>query len=99
MLSAQAVHYPHVAQVTSYCLLGKMRNGRYVHPHAAASVTLPIGAHVRFARRVVGGLRRVRIEDTGRLAPNQIDVWAPSCNMAMTWGSRPVRWRRGWHRR
>jgi 3D (Asp-Asp-Asp) domain-containing protein len=89
-------HYPRTALVTSYCLLGRMRNGAYVHPHAAASVSLPLGTRLKFARRVVNGVRRVRIEDTGRLVPGQVDVWSPSCDLARTWGVRRVNYRLGW---
>lgn len=88
-----AAHYPRVALVTSYCLLGRMRNGQYVHRGAAASVSLRPGTRVKFARRVVGGLRKVTIKDTGRLAWNQIDVWSPSCDLALAWGKRRVRYR------
>lgn len=91
-----AQQYPRLAMVTSYCLRGHMRNGRYVHKRAAASVSLPLGKKVRFKDKVVQGLRRVRIEDTGDLSATQIDVWSSDCSAATAWGVHFVRYRFGW---
>lgn len=88
-------HYPRVATVTAYCLRGRMRDGNYVHRGAVASVSMRLGTHLTFRTRVLG-VRRAKVEDTGRLAPGQIDVWTASCGDAIRWGRRTVRFRLGW---
>jgi 3D (Asp-Asp-Asp) domain-containing protein len=75
---------------TAYCLNGAMANGNTVHVGAVASNNHPLGTRIRLARRVMGR-RYFRVED--RIGwGTQLDIWMPSCGMAMAFGRRMVRY-------
>ncbi|HEX2174089.1 MAG TPA: LysM peptidoglycan-binding domain-containing protein [Dehalococcoidia bacterium] len=74
-------------KVTMYCLQGRMANGSFVQPGAAAADAsiLPLGARV-----YLEGMGTYTIMD--RFAVNQgtyrLDLWEPSCARAIQWGVR-----------
>jgi hypothetical protein len=93
VLGPRVVHH----KVTSYCLLGGMRYGRYVYHGAVASNTLPAKALIRMERRIrIPGQRArryFRVEDTGA-AGLGLDLWSPSCSWSRDWGVRTRTYRR-----
>jgi 3D (Asp-Asp-Asp) domain-containing protein len=83
------------AVATSYspCSSGStMANGKRTHLGAAASVGLPLGTRIRLVGPSFYGHRLFTIEDTGALAPNQLDLWTGDCGRAVRWGRRQVRY-------
>lgn len=75
------------AQITMYCLRGRMRNGEEVHAGAAAAdpSVFPTGTLVD-----VAGLGRYVVKDTFArdLGAVRLDIWEPSCAAAIVWGVR-----------
>lgn len=73
--------------VTAYCLPGTMASGQRVHPGAVATHRqFPFGASVQ-AETFSG-----TVLDRGRLAPNQLDRWVPSCWYAWNVVGRHYEW-------
>ncbi|HET9424340.1 MAG TPA: 3D domain-containing protein [Gemmatimonadaceae bacterium] len=74
--------------LTSYCLRGTTRRGRYVRPGiiAADPRFFPLSRYVELyiGREYYG---RFLVDDTGRkIKGNHIDVWLPSCRDAKIFG-------------
>jgi 3D (Asp-Asp-Asp) domain-containing protein len=74
--------------LTSYCLRGTTRRGRYVRPGiiAADPRFFPMARYVELyvGRKYYG---RFLVDDTGRkIKGNHIDVWLPSCSDARKFG-------------
>ena len=74
--------------MTSYCLRGTTRRGRYVRPGiiAADPKYFPLSRYVELyiGREYYG---RFLIDDTGRkIKGNHIDIWLPSCRDAVIFG-------------
>jgi 3D (Asp-Asp-Asp) domain-containing protein len=74
--------------LTSYCLRGTTRRGRYVRPGiiAADPRFFPMARYVELyiGKEYYG---RFLVDDTGRkIKGNHIDVWLPSCKDAITFG-------------
>jgi 3D (Asp-Asp-Asp) domain-containing protein len=88
-----AVNSPRYAEpvpimLTSYCLRGTTRRGRFVRPGiiAADPRFFPLSRYVELyvGRKYYG---RFLIDDTGRkIKGNHIDVWMPSCSDAKRFG-------------
>src|SRR6476620_3488082 len=76
--------------LTSYCLRGTTRRGRYVRPGiiAADPRFFPLSRYVELyvGRKYYG---RFLVDDTGRkIKGNHIDVWLPSCSDSRKFGAR-----------
>ena len=74
--------------MTSYCLKGTTRRGRYVRPGiiAADPRFFPLSRYVELyiGKEYYG---RFLVDDTGRkIKGNHIDVWLPSCRDAIIFG-------------
>lgn len=74
--------------LTSYCLRGTTRRGRYVRPGiiAADPRFFPMARYVELylGRKYYG---RFLVDDTGRkIKGNHIDVWLPTCTEAKRFG-------------
>jgi 3D (Asp-Asp-Asp) domain-containing protein len=74
--------------MTSYCLRGTTRRGRYVRPGiiAADPRFFPLS---RYVELYIGNeyYGRFLVDDTGRkIKGNHIDVWLPSCKDAIIFG-------------
>src|ERR1043165_1604617 len=74
--------------LTSYCLRGTTRRGRYVRPGiiAADPRFFPMARYVELyvGRKYYG---RFLVDDTGRrIKGNHLDVWLPSCRDAKRFG-------------
>jgi 3D (Asp-Asp-Asp) domain-containing protein len=74
--------------LTSYCLRGTTRRGRYVRPGiiAADPSFFPLS---RYVELYVGGryYGRFLVDDTGRkIKGNRIDVWLPTCRESKVFG-------------
>jgi 3D (Asp-Asp-Asp) domain-containing protein len=88
-----ALHGPRYADpvpvlLTSYCLRGTTRRGRYVRPGiiAADPRFFPLSRYVELyvGKKYYG---RFLVDDTGRkFKGNHIDVWLPTCTQAKTFG-------------
>ena len=81
---------PVPVMLTSYCLRGTTRRGRYVRPGiiAADPEFFPMARYVELyvGRKYYG---RFLVDDTGRkIRGNHIDVWLPSCVDARNFGVR-----------
>lgn len=88
--AAQAAAVPGYATnltVTAYCLQGRTSTGVWARPGTVAAQ----GAAPTFTALYVPGYGWGVVEDTGPLAPNQLDIWMESCSAAMVWGRRTVR--------
>lgn len=76
--------------LTSYCLKGKTRQGRYVRPGiiAADPRFFPLSRHVEvYVGREFYG--RFLVDDTGgKIKGNRLDVWMPDCREAVRFGVR-----------
>lgn len=74
--------------LTSYCLRGTTRRGRYVRPGiiAADPSFFPLSRYVELyvGRKYYG---RFLVDDTGRkIRGNRIDVWLPTCRESRVFG-------------
>lgn len=74
--------------LTSYCLKGTTRRGRYVRPGiiAADPKFFPLSRYVELyiGREYYG---RFLVDDTGRkIKGNRIDVWLPTCRESIVFG-------------
>ena len=74
--------------LTSYCLRGTTRRGRYVRPGiiAADPKFFPMARYVELyvGRKYYG---RFLVDDTGRkIKGNHIDVWLPTCSASRVFG-------------
>lgn len=69
--------------ITAYCDAGRMADGNWVHPGAAAGGwDLPFGSLVQ-----ISGMGVFMVEDRGgAVHPGHIDVWMGSCDDAMYFG-------------
>src|SRR5215217_3308367 len=83
-------HYgdPVPVLLTSYCLRGTTRRGRYVRPGIIATDPrfFPMARYVELyiGKEYYG---RFLVDDTGRkIKGNHIDVWLPSCSEAIKFG-------------
>jgi 3D (Asp-Asp-Asp) domain-containing protein len=79
---------PVPVMLTSYCLRGTTRRGRYVRPGiiAADPRFFPMARYVELyvGRKYYG---RFLVDDTGRkIKGNHIDVWLPSCTDSRNFG-------------
>jgi hypothetical protein len=73
---------------TAYCLRGVMADGRSVYWGAVASNRHRLGTLIRLTR-AVHRKRWFRVRD--RIGHgSQLDVWMPTCGMAIQWGRRVV---------
>lgn len=83
------------ASVTSYCDTGYTADGSWTYSgEAAAAYGIPFGS-----RLSVPGWGIVTVEDRGRLGPNGVDLYNPSCAEDWEWGRQGLdvgvlRW--GW---
>lgn len=82
---------------TSYCLSGRMADGTFVRPGSAAHNGLPLGTPITVTPAFFGRTKFVVRDRIGH--GTQLDLWAPSCSVALAWGRRVVQVRVGWPRR
>jgi 3D (Asp-Asp-Asp) domain-containing protein len=84
---------------TAYCLQGTMVNGKRVHRRAVAHNFYYPGTKIRLTGQSFYGLRRFVVSDTGpALRDGHFDLWTPSCDRAIKWGKRTIRYRIGWRK-
>lgn len=80
-----------IADTTGYCDHGTMASGQYTHWGAVASNRHPLGTKIKLSRRV-DGRRYFRVLD--RIGwGSELDIWFPSCDRAVRFGRRTVRYR------
>jgi 3D (Asp-Asp-Asp) domain-containing protein len=79
---------------TAFCLSGTMADGSGVRFGSIAHNGYPLGTRVTVSPPFYGR-RRFTVRD--RIGwGTSLDFWAPNCSMAIRWGRRVVRVRRGW---
>lgn len=86
----------HGANATSYCLHGTMSDGTYTRSRSAANNSLPLGTKITLVGRQTGpgGMRRYVVRDHIGWG-TELDLWTPTCGVALAWGRRYVRFRIG----